>query len=64
MFELACWFCCVGAEPILSVVPRYPRVRQLVCKWNYKAPVGPRGSVHPDRAISLSYHHRYPIVTT
>ena len=45
MFELAYWFCCVGAEPILSPVPRNSRVRQLVCKWNYKAPAGPRGSV-------------------
>ena len=45
MFELAYWFCCVGAEPFLSVVSRNSRVRQLVCKWNHKAPAGPRSSV-------------------
>ena len=45
MFELAYWFCCVGAEPILSPVLRYSRVRQPVRKWNHKAPAGPRSSV-------------------
>ena len=45
MFELAYWFCCVDAEPILSPVSRNSRVRQLVRKWNDKVPAGPRGSV-------------------
>jgi hypothetical protein len=45
MFELAYWFCCVGAEPVLSLVSRNSRVRQLVHKWNHKAPAGPRDSV-------------------
>ena len=44
MFELAYWFCYVGAEPVLSLVSRNPRVRQLVHKWNHKAPAGPRDS--------------------
>jgi hypothetical protein len=35
MFELAYWFCCVGAEPVLSLVSRNSRVRQLVHKWNH-----------------------------
>jgi hypothetical protein len=45
MFELAYWFCCVGAEPILSLASRNSRVRQLVRKWNHKASAGPRDSV-------------------
>ena len=45
MFELAYWFCCVGAEPVLSLVSRNSRVRQLVHKWNHKTPTGPPDSV-------------------
>jgi hypothetical protein len=45
MFELAYWFCCVGAEPVLTLASRSSRVRHLVRKWNHKAPAGPRDSV-------------------
>ena len=45
MFELAYWFCYVGADPVLSLVSRNSRVRQLVHKFNHKAPAGPRDGV-------------------
>jgi hypothetical protein len=44
MFELAYWFCCVGAKPILSLVSRNSRARQFVRKWNHTALRRPKGS--------------------
>jgi hypothetical protein len=44
MFELAYWFCCVGAEPILGLVPRNSRARQFARKWSHTALRRPKGS--------------------
>jgi hypothetical protein len=63
MFELVCWFRCVGAEPLLSLVSRNSRARQLFRKTKRRFG-GPRGRVHPDAVTSLSYHRRHPPVTT
>jgi hypothetical protein len=53
MFELVCWFRCVGAEPILSLVSRSSSARQLFRK-NTRRFGGPRGRVRPDAVTSLS----------
>jgi len=44
MFELTYWFCCFGAEPVLSLVSRNSHARRLVRKWNHTVLRGPTGS--------------------
>jgi hypothetical protein len=53
MFELVCWFRCVGAEPILSLASRNSRARQLFRKTTRRFG-GPRGRVRPDAVTFLS----------